>query len=200
MTAASHTAIMLIDLQNAFCSPKGSFAARGGTIEDLEPALRVCKQLLAMGRAQTLPIVFTNMQFKSDYSDAGLLAKTLAPQIIEMGAYAEGSWDAAIADRFEVLPGDLVIAKNRYDPFCGTALRAELENRRTQHLIVAGLLTNVCVESTVRSAMDRDFEVTVLSDATASYSEVAKTASLQTLARHFARVLTFDELRDVSEP
>lgn len=195
MTAASHTAIMLIDLQNAFCSPKGSFAARGGTIEDLEPALRVCEQLLAVGRARTLPIVFTKMQFASDYSDAGLLVKTLAPQIVEMGAYAEGSPDAAIADRFEVLPDDLVIAKNRYDPFCNTPLQAELETRHIQHLIVAGLLTNVCVESTVRAAMDRDFTVTVVSDATASYSQAAKDASLQTLARHFARVVTFEQLQ-----
>jgi ureidoacrylate peracid hydrolase len=154
----------------------------------------VAQSLQSLARELNWPIVFTRLEYKPGYPDAGLLVRELAPQIAELGGYLRGSWDSRIVKVLVARGFDLVVRKTRYDAFYRTGLHAWLRNRCVNHLVVAGVLTNVCVESCVRSAFDRDYKVTVISDATASYSKRLHLASLSTLRRHFAEVVTYRQL------
>jgi len=78
----------------------------------------------------------------------------------------EGTWDAAIVDDLAPLPSDVVITKTRYSGFVGTTLDSRLRTRGIQYLFFAGIATNVCVESTIRSAFFLDYWPILLADAT----------------------------------
>jgi ureidoacrylate peracid hydrolase len=187
------TALVLVDLQNAFCRPDGSYARRGFEIPGLDRVIDACTRLLEESRKRGWDVVFTRLVFHPDYSDGGLLVAD-QPQIRALSAYRNGGDDCRIIEEIAPRPGDLLIDKNRYDPFVNTGLEAELRARGITDLVVGGLLTNVCVESTVRSAYDRDFRVTVLSDASASYDPGLHQAALATMGRHFARVCRLEDL------
>lgn len=184
------TALLVVDLQNAFCRPEGSFVRRGYSIVELDRVIATCVRLVAHAEAEGWPVVYTRLAYQSDYRDAGLLvAKN--PAIRELGGYAEGSFDAALLDVFRPdAPKALVVRKTRYDPFCGTELEAALRARGVEELVVCGVTTNVCVESTVRHAHDLDFPVRIVEDAMSSYDPALHRASIETMARHFARRVT----------
>ena len=182
------SALILVDLQNAFCDPNGSFCKRFGPLRNIAATLAACARLRTAARARGILTVFNAMEFSSNYSNAGLLVRQRAPQIATLGGYLRGSWDAAIVSKLVPLPGDLLISKTRYDPFVGTSLERVLRRKSVTHLVVAGVLTNVCVEACVRSAFDRDFSVTVIRDATTALTVADKTASLRTMERHYARI------------
>ena len=116
------------------------------------------------------------------------------PQIKELRAYAAETKDSLIIDELTPHPGDLIIDKQRYDSFIGTDLECQLRDRHIQQLIVCGLVTNVCVESTVRGAYERNFLVIIAKDATASYSNDLYRSSLETMSRHFAKLYSVDDL------
>jgi nicotinamidase-related amidase len=86
--------------------------------------------------------------------------------------------------------GDTVIAKKRYDAFHGTDLEKRLRELAVDHLAVAGVMTNLCVETTARGAFVRDFRVSVLVDATATATEEMQTASLINMSYGFAHIQT----------
>ncbi len=189
-----NTALILVAMQNAFCSPEGSFWKRGYSILNIDSVLNTVRVLLSFAHKKGMLVIFTKLEYKSDYSDSGLLVKHLAPEIIKLGGYCENSRDSKLFDFQECNERGIVIVKKRYDPFFNTDLEDILKAHQITHLIVAGVLTNVCVESCVRSAFDRDFEVTVIRDATSTYSEELYRASLSTMERHFAKIVLFKEL------
>lgn len=191
------TALVVVDLQNAFCHPEGSFVRRGLAIEGIDEVVARCRALVALAREQGWLVVFTRLAYRPDYTDAGLLVAR-SPAIRELGGYVEGSFDAALVEAVGAPPssqGALDVRKTRYDPFCGTPLEAELRARGVGDLVVCGVTTNVCVESTVRHAHDLDLPVRVVEDAVASYDRALHEASLATMGRHFATRVTLADLQ-----
>ncbi len=194
------TALLVVDLQNAFCRPEGSFAQRGLVIAEVERVVVQCRRLVGHAARAGWLVVPTQLVYAADYHDAGLLVER-HPALRTLGAYREGSFDAALVAGLGSLPGDaFVVRKTRYDPFQGTGLEAELRARGVRDVVVCGVTTNVCVESTVRSAHDLDFPVRLVEDAVASYDPALHRASLETLGRHFAARTTVDALLAESEP
>ena len=180
------TALLVVDLQNAFCRPEGSFARRGLEIEGIAQVVDRCRSLVEHAERSGWLVVVTRLVYPPDYRDAGLLVDR-NPEIRTLGAYREGSFDAELVAELQPFAGNaLVIRKSRYDPFCRTRLEAELRAREVGELVVCGVTTNVCVESTVRSAHDLDFPVRIVEDAMASYDRALHLASIETMARHFA--------------
>jgi len=189
--APPRTALVVIDMQNAFCSARGSYRRRGRSIRGMKTLLANVRKLLAFARREKMPVVFTRLSFKRDYSDAGPLVRK-QPGIAAVKAY--GGWDGAIEKSLRPRRGETVVVKKRYDAFVGTGLEGLLRRKGVGRVVVAGVLTNVCVESLVRSAFDRGFAPLVAADATATYSKRLHAASLETLKRHFAEVLSCSEL------
>lgn len=191
------TALVVVDLQNAFCHPEGSFVRRGLAIEGIDAVVAGCRALVERAREQGWLLVFTRLGYRPDYADAGLLVAR-SPVIRALGGYVDGSFDAALVDAVAASAageGALVVRKTRYDPFCGTPLEAELRARGVGDLVVCGVTTNVCVESTVRHAHDLDFPVRIVEDAVASYDRALHEASLATMGRHFATRVRLADLK-----
>ncbi|MTD57874.1 cysteine hydrolase family protein [Amycolatopsis pithecellobii] len=165
------TAVLVIDMQNGFLHPEGSLARAGMGLPDAEPAVRATRALLASARASGLPVLYTRQvvsegapEMSPRWRAAAAPALAVEPRML-----SHGSWDAEIIDRLAPKTGEVVVDKNRYDAFLYTDLEDILRGLGTERLVVAGVLTNVCVESTVRSALERRFNVAVAADATAAY-------------------------------
>lgn len=181
------TALLVVDMQNGFLSPEGSIARLGLPIDRARAAVEPARRLVRAFRAAGAPVIFTQTVFRADYSDAGLQAERFPP-LAALGHLVDGSADAAIVDALAPEPGERVVRKNRFDAFHGTPLEDALRATRADTLVLAGVATNVCVESTARAAFDRGYRVILPREATASYTREMEEASLVTLGFMFATV------------
>jgi ureidoacrylate peracid hydrolase len=173
----ARSAVIVVDMQNAF-------AARGGTLDlagvDLAAAPRVVasiRTLLDAARPAGLHIIYLQMGYKPDLSDAGGPASPNPRKETAMHLMCahpelygrlltEGSWDFAVVDDLAPLPGDIVVIKTRYSGFIGTTLDSQLRMRGIQFLFFTGIATNVCVESTLRHAYFLDYWPILIADST----------------------------------
>jgi ureidoacrylate peracid hydrolase len=168
---APRPALLVIDMQNGLLHPEGSVTRDSDPMFEVERVVAESVQLVAEARSAGLPVIYTQHVFRPDYVDVPVRLRSRA--LFKVGAHSlvKGSWDAAVADELKPLDGDLVVEKNRYDAFLYTDLELVLRTIGIGHLLVCGVATNVCVESTVRSAEQRDFKVTVASDCTSGAAE-----------------------------
>ena len=110
------------------------------------------------------------------------------------GMCVEGTAEAEIADAIAAEPGDKVIYKHRYSAFYNTDLETVLRCQGVTDLVIAGIMTNMCCESTARDAYYRDYRVFFPADGTGSVTEDMHVASLLNLAFGFAYVTTVEEI------
>lgn len=146
------------------------------------PILPALEEAVAGARAQGVSVIFTQHGHAPD--DSGMLHEWWSDVI------AEGTPDHALI----LDPGtDPVVSKNRYDAFAGTDLEARLRGKGVTDIAVCGVMTNLCVETTARTAFVKDFRVRVLGDATATASHELLHASLLNLEYGFAYIQTAKE-------
>ena len=171
------SAIVLVDMQNAFASKGGLLDIAGVDLTDAPRVVRTIQDVIGTARSAGVPVVHLRMAYKPDLSDAGgahspncykeLAMHTMRARPEYKGKLlTEGTWDAAIVDDLAPQSGDLVITKTRYSGFAGTTLDSQLRVRGIQFLFFAGIATNVCVESTLRDAYFLDYWPILLSDGT----------------------------------
>ncbi|WP_189226130.1 cysteine hydrolase family protein [Saccharothrix coeruleofusca] len=191
----STTAVLVVDMQNGFLHPEGSLSRAGMGLPDAEPAIRATEGLLASARASGLPVLYTRHVISEGGPEMSPRWREAAAPVlaVEPRMLSHGSWDARIIDRLAPAVDEVVVDKNRYDAFLYTDLEDALRGLEVERLLVAGVLTNVCVESTVRSALERGFDVAVASDATAAYDGF-KAPSLVAMSALFATVAPWSEL------
>jgi ureidoacrylate peracid hydrolase len=168
-------------MQNDFGSPGGMFDRAGIDIAPIRAIVPRIAAMLAAARAARLPVVYLKQQHAPDLADAG---GPRAPHFIKHQRMRLGSpvpapdgsagrilvrdtWNTAIVDGLTPAPGDTVVGKHRYSGFFETDLDARLKALAVDTLIVVGATTSICVESTVRDAMFRDYRCIVLADCTA---------------------------------
>jgi len=169
-TKASETAVVLIEFQNEFCSPSG--ALYGAVKDELKRnrTLENTKELLEKVRGKCL-IVHVPIAFDPDYKE---LKKPygILKAVVEGKAFRKGTRGAEIYRPLAARKGDIVVEGKR--SLCGfgsTNLDFILRARGIKRVALAGFLTNVCVESTARTAYDRGYEVITLVDCMAAASE-----------------------------
>jgi ureidoacrylate peracid hydrolase len=172
----ARTAVVVVDMQNAFASPGGMFDLAGVDISGAAPAIAANRALLATARARGVRVIYLQMTYRSDLSDAGgpnspnyhkELAMVLMRRRPElMGKLlVENTWDWQIIDALAPQAGDHVITKTRYSGFSGTSLDAYLRSEDIRYLLFTGVATNVCVESTARDAYFGEFWPILVEDA-----------------------------------
>jgi biuret amidohydrolase len=157
-------ALVVIDMQNDFVrqdAPYESPAARE-MIDDLNRLIGAC-------RAHDVPIIFTAHAHRSDGSDLGAV-KHIHPLTAEGRALKAGTEGVQLYPKLDVAETDYVFEKRRYSAFFATDLELLLRNLGVDTLIIAGVATNVCCESTTRDAYFRDFKVIFLSDGNGTIS------------------------------
>lgn len=187
------SALIIIDMQNAFISKKGSLSLMGldtsRTTKVIEPIITLKKEFKKHGR----PIIYLQHIHRPDLADAGLISKVF-PKIMDLGHCFEGSWDAKIIDELAPEDNDYIVKKHRFSGFYNTQLEDVLRSLDVNILVVTGIATNVCVESTVRDAFYRDYNVFVPKETTASFTEDLEKGSFANFNFAFARVLSQDDM------
>lgn len=172
----SRTAVIVVDMQNAFASKGGMFDLAGHDISGAAPAVAATARLVGAARAAGVPVVYLQMGFAADLSDAGdadspayhkELALILMRQRPELSGrlLVRGTWDWQIVEALRPQPGDTVIPKARYDGFTRTELDAQLKALGVRNLLFTGIATNICVESTARHAFFLEYWPILVEDA-----------------------------------
>ncbi|MBD2895049.1 isochorismatase family cysteine hydrolase [Actinomadura nitritigenes] len=186
--------LIVVDMQNGFVHPDGSLPTLGMALADTGRAVRQCAAAVAAARAAGTPVVFTRHVYRPGRADEGANLGGAHPALAEISALAAGSWDAEVADELGCGPDDLVVDKARFDAFLWTSLDPLLRGLGADHLLVCGVVTNICVESTVRAAYMRDYRVTVLGDACAALTPRLHEIGLEVMRDcGFATVTTVTE-------
>ena len=175
------TAVLVIDMQNDFGAPGGMFDRAGIDITAIRSVIGPTARVLSAARAAQMKIVYLKMGFQPDLSDLGASGSPNRVKHGPMGVgevvrvpghndartLIRGHWGTEIVHELQPDAGDEVLWKHRYSGFFETELDAILKKAGVRFLIVTGCTTSVCVESTVRDAMFRDYRCLVLSDCTA---------------------------------
>ncbi len=179
-------ALVVIDMQRDFIEPGGFGASLGNDVSLLEAAIAPVQRLLALWRARGWPVVHTRESHAPDLSDcppAKRLRGTPALRIGDAGPMGRllvrGEPGCDILPAVAPWPGELVIDKPGKGAFHATALGEELFARGVTQLVVAGVTTEVCVQTTMREANDRGFDALLVEEATASYFPAFKAASIE---------------------
>ncbi len=186
------TALLNVDMQNCFVEGSPIAAPDGLLI------LERVNRLAAACRKAGILVIHASIVVRPDRSNLGILAEFSPP--VKEGILDKGSESAALHRRLDIDPRDILLDKPRFGAFHGTDLELILRKRGIDTLIISGVATNVCCETSAREAAVRDFRVFFLSDGTAtaamgdaSAAELQK-ATCATLGFLFAQVLTVNEM------
>jgi ureidoacrylate peracid hydrolase len=169
------SAVVVVDMQNAFASKGGMLDIAGADISDAPRVVSSIRTVLDAARRASVPVVYVQMGYKPDLSNSGgpnspnwhkELAMNLMNSRPELKGklLTEGTWDFAIVEELKPEPGDLVVIKTRYSGFAGTTLDSQLRTRGIRYLFFVGIATNVCVESTLRDAYFQDYWPILIAD------------------------------------
>jgi ureidoacrylate peracid hydrolase len=177
---AAKTAVIVIDMENDFGSKGGMFDLAGIPISDIQKAVQPTSDVLATARQAGIKIIYIKMAYSPDLSDVGdegsinrlqdgfYAGDTItAPNGLKSRILIRDSWGTEIVPRLTPQTDDIIIHKTRFSSFYKTDLDSTLKKLGVKYLIVTGCTTSVCVESTVRDAMFRDYLSLVLEDCTA---------------------------------
>ncbi|MGI0090720.1 MAG: cysteine hydrolase family protein [Nitrososphaerales archaeon] len=199
-----NAALLIVDMQKDYCSESGAFATVGFDISMTRNMIPRLARLLTEARNSRVPAIYTRSIYNTDpnwyLSDVWLEHKARRQRGIYVStpALRAGSWGAEFVDEVKPKPEDLIVTKHRYSAFYGTDLEVALRARGIKSLIMTGVSTNVCVESTARDAFFRDFYVVFTSDCTATNNggEEAHNAALQNIDRCFGIVTTSTQIME----
>jgi ureidoacrylate peracid hydrolase len=161
-------AVVVIDLQNDFCANDGAFGRLGYELSSLQQAAKNTTVMVQLARAVGVPIIHVRSTYAiGDFNEP--MRERQQRRTLNL-VCQEGTWGAEF---YEVRPhpDDLVITKHRYNSFHDTQLDATLQALGVRSVLLAGVATNVCVESTAREAYFRGYYVTVLADCTGTTSQ-----------------------------
>jgi len=181
---ATRRALLVIDMQNGFCHPEGSFTRIGEGLEDAMEAVRNAAVAVEQARRAGIPVVFTRHVYRPGRADEGPSLKRNSPALAPLDGLAATSWDAQVADELGCGPDDLVVDKARFDAFQWTSLEPLLRGLGVAELVVCGVVTNICVETTIRSAFMRDYPVTLLADCCAAKTRRLHELSIEVLSSY----------------
>lgn len=171
LTAPGRTAIVVVDMQNDFCHPEGSGASKGRSHDDAWAIVPRLKSLLESARAVGVPVIYAlNTQRDGAlYMSAAELARRAKKSGGDPLLWTiEGTWGHQVVDPIAPQEGDFTVVKHRPSAFFQTDLDLILRNLGVECLIVTGVGTSGCVESTARDAQSHDYYVIIPEDTTAS--------------------------------
>jgi ureidoacrylate peracid hydrolase len=157
----SRTALLIVDMQNVFVEGYPFSAPEGPEVLDR------LNQLAGFCHEAGIQVIYTAHLVRPDHTNMGILGDILPP--VEAGVIDDGSISGNLHAGVHLSEDDILLKKPRYSAFQGTDLELMLRQRGIDTLIIGGIATNVCCESTAREAAMRDFKVLFLSDGTATF-------------------------------
>ena len=175
-------AVIVIDMTNDFGSKGGMFDRAGIDIAPIQRAMTPTARVLAAARKNRIRVVYLSMAYRPDLSDVGpaespnwrvhaqflhVGSRVQAPDGTETRILIRDTWGTRVVSELQPQPGEPVIYKTRYSGFYNTELDSTLQALGARYLVLTGCTTSVCVESTLRDAMFRDYSPVLLADCSA---------------------------------
>jgi nicotinamidase-related amidase len=190
MIEPSRTALVVIDVQVDFVAPEGAIGRAGVDLAPLAPALQRVEALIGAARAAGAQLALVRVVTRPETDSRALkLFMQRRGEPAEALAICRAGTPGADYYRVAPQPGDIEVQKTLYSSFAGTRFEEDLRARGVDTLVVAGFTTECCVDSTVRDAFHRDFNVFVVADACAAYEPRLHMSSLDALAKNCAMLV-----------
>jgi nicotinamidase-related amidase len=206
-----NVALLLIDFQNDFCAAEGATGRTGASMRMIDAAVCRCRKLLSAAREKGVFIVHVRAEYGKPWRSASSPYRfpvegrrepavwTASASDMSTNRWFEeeetevcrtGTWGAEFVEGLRPEPGEAVITKHRFGAFASTGLDQLLRARGLSSLIVAGVTTNCCVETTAREAVMREFNLIVVEDCVGVKDHLADLhrATLEALATYFGLV------------
>jgi nicotinamidase-related amidase len=190
-----HTALVVIDMQRDFVEPGGFGESLGNDVTRLQAIIPTVGRLIALFREHGWPVIHTREGHRPDLSDCPPVKRTRGSPKLRIGDHGpmgriliHGEPGHGIVDELAPVAGEIVIDKPGKGAFYATSLGDDLARLGATHLVVAGVTTEVCVQTTMREANDRGFDCLLIEDATESYFPEFKAAALKMITAQGAIV------------
>ncbi len=185
-------ALIVVDVQNDFVSPEGSAGKRGEDVGAAMAMMPNLTRLIDRARRIGLTIVYIKTTH-SDWTDTPSWIYR-SSQKSGLNTCREGTWGAEFYIGIAPLATERVVVKHRYSAFINTDLNTVLKARGIQSVLVCGVATNVCVETTARDAYMFDYYVTMIDDCSAAYEAKLHLGTLENMRRHFGLVASSNDI------
>jgi len=192
----THTALVIIDVQNDFCAGQGMMAVEGFDMTFVQSMAKRLPDMLARARAANVFVVFVRNIYNATpnlyLSDVWLeqAARKREGSYVTRPVCVANSWGADFFGDVRPLENEAIVTKHRYSAFHNTDLETILRANGIRTVVLSGCATNVCVETTAREAFLRDFYVIIAEDATAAYSLERHETTLKTMDLYFGEVVS----------
>jgi len=183
-------ALLVIDVQRDFVHPAGWSARHGADVTPLRCVVPVINGLVAAARAAAVPVCYVTMEHGHNVDAPNYRARYAARGMDEEILCAAGGWGAALDDELAPpRPGDVTVVRHSYDGFAGTNLDAVLRARQVDVVVATGVVTNLCVQTTVQHAFALGYYVVVVEDGTAATDPGVQAMTLDHFRRYFGHVV-----------
>ena len=180
------SAVLVIDMQNDFCHPEGAFGKSGANLKHMHQIVPALKRFVDAARSLGVTVVHVRSFLDEKFLSPSMLARN--KQIGRTtGICPEGSWGSEFYE-INPAPNEMILTKHAYSAFMGTDLQQTLSAKSIGTLMVTGVLTNVCCESTLRDGFMLGFHTVLVEDCCASTEEAAHRATVENVRNYFGRV------------
>ncbi|GFM27493.1 cysteine hydrolase family protein [Novosphingobium sp. PY1] len=196
MLPPASTALVVVDIQKDFAAADGLAGTFGVDLEPIEMVIDRIEALIAAARKAGVTVAFMRVVTRPETDSTAL--KTLMARRGSAGGEAICRADHPGADYYRLYPeaGDIEIEKLLFDSFHGTDFDDQLKVRGIETLVMTGVTTECCVDSTARGAFHRGYNVFVVSDACAAYEPDLHIASLKVMQKNLALLTTCGDLME----
>ncbi|MGH9924911.1 MAG: cysteine hydrolase family protein [Nitrososphaeraceae archaeon] len=188
--------LLVVDMQNGFVSKGGSYDQLGMNTEEYRKIIPKTKELLDFCRANLIPVFFTEAIREPSGIDLLTRVHRLLPvtreERLKVPICVRGTWDAKTIDEIKPADSDHVVIKRRDSAFQDTELRVWLQSEGINTLIICGVDTSICVETSLRDAFNIGYDVILISDATASGINKHYETTLERVRDYYGLVMTVE--------
>ena len=187
----SRCALLIIDMQNDFCSPEGNMAKIGRDIRYIQQMIPVLSRLLKICRSKGMRIIFTKMVHSAWTDSPAWIAKLNSKNV------RQGTWGCEFYQGFEPHEEDWIVEKHRYSAFLNTDLETVLRAQGIDTIIVTGINSDQCVDGTAKHAFQVDYYVFLVKDCIATDSQSLTEAVLTMAEKSYAWIISSEEIIEI---
>jgi ureidoacrylate peracid hydrolase len=188
------TAVLVVDMQRAFFDNNDSLGRAGLDVTPLRAAIPGTVRLVNFARTCGVPVIFTRYVYSVGMVDFGPIRGRKAAERVAANSLGYGSDEVEIIPELNVRPNEVVIDKSRPSSFYGTRLEPVLNGLGVRNLVICGVTTNICVETTARDAGQRDYGTYVVRDAVAEFTAERNHYALFTIDWSFGEVVDLADI------
>ena len=194
----NRTAVLVIDMQNAFVSTGGMFDLSGRDMDYIAETIEPNRQIIKAARDKGIKVVYAVHRITADMKEIGPMSRFgMTPERmknpeVRNGSILEGTWGTEIIEELKPREDEMVIVKRRFGAFSGTELDMMLRTFDIRYLIFTGVATNICVETSFREASQLQYLPILVSDACAATEPSRQQPSIDNIKEIFGWVTTSD--------